>query len=379
MFKKLLFKSLNIALLASLVISKPVNECDEYSNYIKNNGGNGINVRCDVNDEGRIKLLYLEGNGKSNSKIIEKIASYKSIESLTLEGMNLNKIKFKTDGFKKLTKVTFLDIAEEDKISNSVFKFITKFTNLQELNIRSVDEKKLSIKESDFKLLNNLKSLQYLDIYDVDQSKKPFDNVCEYVSIDYVDINDIAYPEICSLKDKCRELKKFIDDMGEDSESIISSCGSGLQGQLETIKFKATQGKEKLNPKIIEKIFSYDTIISLEYIHDYFTIEEDEFPISRLTDLEYLTIINSNHGHSSQEVGEKGRGARRFGISKNIISSIPDSVRVLTLEGIDLTQGNVDEIASLSHIGSLLLYELNLNELKLNFDGFKKLTNVTSL
>eukprot|EP00833_Pecoramyces_ruminatium_P001630 jgi/Orpsp1_1/1175662/evm.model.c7180000054750.1 len=56
MFKKLLFKSLNIALLASLVISKPVNECDEYSNYIKNNGGNGINVRCDVNDEGRIKL-----------------------------------------------------------------------------------------------------------------------------------------------------------------------------------------------------------------------------------------------------------------------------------------------------------------------------------
>jgi len=328
MFNRLAFKALNFALLASLVISKPTNQCDEFKKLAEKNKKSYDISECKLNSEGKITNLNI--------------------------------------------------ISDEKKMSKSEFEILSKFTDIEELNIQGPSS--LYIEFNDLLLLKSLKSLKSLNLdgvnihYEEGTSKY----ICSELDIERIYVN--KHVQSCSQSNnQCKQLKKDIEDLGEDSESIVRYCNTDRSGKLTVLTVDVAKGGKKLNSKVIEKIFSYNTITELEYYHDYSTIEKDEFPISRLTNLDQLTIVNSNHGHSSEEVGESGRGARRFGISKNIIKSIPKSVKILELNGIALTQKNIDELVTLTQLEQLTLYELNLNELSLNFDGFKKLSNVSQL
>lgn len=329
MFKRLAFKALNFALLASLVISKPTNQCDEFKKLAEKNKKSYDITKCNLNSEGKITKLYI--------------------------------------------------ITDDEKMSKSEFEIISKFTDIEELTIESTTSN-LYIEFNDLLLLKSLKSLKSLDLDDVKIHYEEGSSKYICSELDIEKIYTSGHLQSCSLSNnQCKQLKKYIEDLGEDSEFIVRYCNTDSFGKLSALSVNVAKKGKKLNSKIIEKIFSYNTITDLEYYHDYFTIEKDEFPISRLTKLDRLTIANSNHGHSSLEVGESGRGARRFGISKNIIKSIPKSVKILELNGIALTQKNIDELVTLTQLEGLILYELNLNELNLNFDGFKKLSNVIQL
>eukprot|EP00833_Pecoramyces_ruminatium_P005133 jgi/Orpsp1_1/1179165/evm.model.c7180000068259.1 len=377
MFKRLAFKTLNFALLASLVLSKS-NQCDDYKKYIKSNGGDDKIVRvCETNENGKIVDLLLVSDGAVKSKIIEKITSYDSIKSLGFDSVNLNEMEFNTDGFKKLKNVTSLFIAEDHTIKRKVFKFITKFTNLESLTLAD-NYNFLTIDENDLKLLNNLKHLKELEYYDANPSQEAFRNVCKYVNIERVYIKDSHFVDCSPSKDQCEALKKYVEESEGDDDNIYD-CKTNSEGKIDNLSVIAHNGKEALHENTVKEIFSHQSITSLIYIHDYFTIEEKELPIANLKNLKELTIVNSNNGHSSGEVGREGRSTRRFGISKNIIKNIPKSVKKLDLDGIKMSQRNIDELTSLTQLEELNLRDLDLNNLELNFDGIKKLNKVTKL
>jgi len=187
----------------------------------------------------------------------------------------------------------------------------------------------------------------------------------------------LASMVISKPSDQCKELEKFIKDT-EGREDFVRDCEVNEKGEI--IKLSINNYTDhKFKSKTTQKIFSYNTISSLYFSHDYHAIEENELPISKLTNLKELSISNCNYGHSPSEVAEHGRHVRQFGIRANIIKNIPKSVKTLSLHGIDLSQKNIDELATLTQIETLALYDLDLNISKLKFDGLKNLKKVTKL
>eukprot|EP00833_Pecoramyces_ruminatium_P005025 jgi/Orpsp1_1/1179057/evm.model.c7180000067760.1 len=176
--------------------------------------------------------------------------------------------------------------------------------------------------------------------------------------------------------DSCEKLSSSIKKI--EGKNIIFGCGINENNIIEYLEIYSNEvGNRKLKSETIKKIFSYDTLTSLEYYHDFSAIEEDEFPISKLTNLERLVIGNSNRSY--QDIKYDDSKLKRYPINKNIIKSIPKSVKILELSEIAMTQNNLDELSTLKQLKELNLVRLNLNELKLNFDGDKKFEKITSL
>lgn len=104
---------------------------------------------------------------------------------------------------------------------------------------------------------------------------------------------------------------------------------------------------------------------SFTYKYHYETIEQEELPIQKFTNLKELTIANYIHSRSSFE-------GNNHDVADNIIKSIPNTVTRLILDVIVLTQRTVDELSTLTQLKELTLNELNLSyKEKLNFDGLK--------
>jgi len=471
MFGKIAFKTLNFALLASLVIS--TNQCEDLKSYLdKKERITDLVRECEVNENGQIIKLDIDGLGKKKLKSdsIKKIFSYNTITSLeynhdyktieedefpiakltnlkdliisncnyghssdevgsngrgprrfgiskniikkipksvkkldlkaialtqdnvnelgtltqlediTFQELDFNNLDYDFSSFENLDKVKKLNVIEDSEIKNGDYKVITWFKNVEDLTLESTFHK-FDIDESVFYSLRELKSLKILrlnEVYEDDESQKVFDEMCNGASIEELYVNDkevkTCHNNLSSSQ--CKELKALIEKNEEGD--LVNRCEADEEGKIIKLSINAL-GERKLKSETVQKIFSYDSITSLTYDHDYNTIDEDEFPISKLTNLKELVIINSNHGHSSDEVGSDGRGTRRFGISKNIIKSIPKSVKTLELYGIKMTQDNVDELSFLTQLENLTLYELGFDDLKLNVDGFKNLNKVSKL
>eukprot|EP00833_Pecoramyces_ruminatium_P008343 jgi/Orpsp1_1/1182375/evm.model.c7180000081025.1 len=125
--------------------------------------------------------------------------------------------------------------------------------------------------------------------------------------------------------DSCEKLSSSIKKI--EGKNIIFGCGINENNIIEYLEIYSNEvGNRKLKSETIKKIFSYDTLTSLEYYHDFSAIEEDEFPISKLTNLERLVIGNSNRSY--QDIKYDDSKLKRYPINKNIIKSIPKSVKI---------------------------------------------------
>jgi len=298
----------------------------------------------------------------------------------------------KYESFSNFSKVTKLSITEEREVNSAVFQVISKFSNLQELRLDG-SLHPLTIKKNDAMLLENIKSLRVIKLHNVEEKSEGIIDICSFTKINVLyiegkvakDCSAAAAANVVSTNtsnantsttivsgNQCEQLKQSIKTI-EGINDFIKGCDPNGEGKITKLVIGAnTYSSKKLKRESIEKIFSYTSVTSFTYEHELSTIQENELPISRFTNLNELVISNSQYS-------QKTSAHSKFFIANNVIRNIPKSVKKLSLQGVKLTQTNVDELTTLTQVEDLSLNELGLDQYNLRFDGFSKFKKVTKL
>ncbi|KAL6605572.1 L domain-like protein [Neocallimastix sp. 'constans'] len=163
--------------------------------------------------------------------------------------------------------------------------------------------------------------------------------------------NEISEDEDQNIESDCLDIKSISEDI---------SCYKNDKGEVAKIEVRPESFNEKLlNYKTITNI-TYTIDIELDYEKSKEKIY-NEFPESLLkfSNLKYLALnyhgYEEFHTHSTYE---------DLPIDKNYISRLPKTLEELTLSHIDLKQYNIDEIASLSNLKALNLFNCNIENVK---------------
>jgi len=181
----------------------------------------------------------------------------------------------------------------------------------------------------------------------------------------------VALLSAVALADDCKEIKSYIQSSGKSYSKNIENCEVDSNGKVKTLSIKNIS----LNDYDISKITSYSTIENIKYqwgvIEDddskdgYQTTQLKDFPsaLSKLTNLKELSLIY-------------------YGINESDKATIDDDVlkasknlKKLTLNGIQLSQTNVSDIAKLTNLQEINWYRVPEN---FNLDALKKGTTTTT-
>ncbi|OUM62718.1 carbohydrate-binding module family 18 protein [Piromyces sp. E2] len=159
-------------------------------------------------------------------------------------------------------------------------------------------------------------------------------------------------------KGDCKEIKNYFIENGLDN--TIDKCVENNNGEVIEIKLS----NDNLEQQDVEKILSYNTITSLDYemyisydASDSLKKKQSEIPtiIYKLTNLKELTSIK-----------------------KNVISSLPKDLKKLGLHYINLSQDNINEIATLTSLENLTFSRCEEFD-KLDFSPIEKLDKISEL
>jgi len=176
-----------------------------------------------------------------------------------------------------------------------------------------------------------------------------------------------------ALASDCDEIQKYLQERKIDYNSNIHKCVCTKDGKLDTIEIT----NKKLEEKDLNKILSYDTIKNFHYYHGIYFENGEDFEFSKfdgvpkaITKLPKLeTIYLSYNGL---------REYARDSIEKDYLK-LSNTVKSLTLSGVELTKDNVNEIAKLTNLESLSILGSAREENDVEFDAFKSLTKLTIL
>jgi len=182
----------------------------------------------------------------------------------------------------------------------------------------------------------------------------------------------IALLSSLALADDCKDIKSYIQSKDKSYSKNIEYCEVDTSGKVKTLYIKNIN----LDEEDITKLTSYNTIEKFQYfwgiIEDddsedgYQTTELDGFPktLSKLTNLKELSL--------------KYYGLREYdrAIIKDDVLKVSKTLEKLTLNGVQLSENNVNDIAKLTNLKELKMYRLFES---VNLDALKTLTALENL
>eukprot|EP00833_Pecoramyces_ruminatium_P013824 jgi/Orpsp1_1/1187856/evm.model.d7180000060737.1 len=389
MVRRLAFKTLSFGLLSSLVISASTISCEELREYFDKKQKNAYFYSCSSNDDGKINNLDISFNDKEklksesiekifsidsleyfglnrviiNQNVIDKISTLKQLKELILYDLDLSESNFNFDSMNNLKKLTKLKVYEE-KMGKPIFKMISNISNLKELYLSRAYSGSILINESDLKLLSDLYHLKILDIDEVDEEQESIKNICKYVNAEKVTINRFDVRDCSSDSDvsinECSELRSFMKN--SNANARIGECEINNEGKLINVNIYGIE--EELQSKILEKLFSYDTIKSLNFNNIKMNQKTVDKIIS-LSQLEKLTFYESKIANSK--------------LNFDGFKKLNKVTELYVVEDKDFTRDVFEMITKFSNLNSLSLEHTGSGYTWVKEEDYKLLENLKSL
>jgi len=172
----------------------------------------------------------------------------------------------------------------------------------------------------------------------------------------------------------CDEIQKYLQERKIDYNYNIRKCVCTKDGKLDTIKIT----NENLEEKDLNKILSYNTIKNLDYYHGLYCencdddvefSKYDKVPkaITKLPKLETLSLSYNGYREYARDT-----------IGKDVLK-LSNTVKSLTLAGVEINEDNVNEISKLTNLETLNIISSVRARKDMEFDALKSLTKLTTL
>jgi len=175
-------------------------------------------------------------------------------------------------------------------------------------------------------------------------------------------------------KDDCNEIKEYLESVSD--YNALQECVTNDNGEVVTLSINMYSNRYESTKIDVKKFFSYNTITDLTYI----IIDPDggemKEPLSDfyIENIENLKKFYYDHNSFFETNASYHQYHRKIG--KNVLNKLKN-VNELTLKHINLSQDNIDEIATLTN-----LKKLNLDDclfIDLNIDSISNLSKLTEL
>jgi len=186
----------------------------------------------------------------------------------------------------------------------------------------------------------------------------------------------------------CKEIKDYLSKLKKDENGddvyYLETCNENSSGKVTELEIY----DHNMATKDIEKILSYDSIKTFKYTIDFDAYKFEDEPekkddsrkkVNKLTNLKKLKNLENLYIHYSSEKPD-GIGVNFYyygQLEKNTLKDLK-SLKSLELEGIELSQNNLEEISALTNLKTLKFSNMVFKKCK-DYEPLNKLKNVKNL